>query len=212
MTYNFVNLTGKKVHRWRFKKYVGYGYWLAECECGKTKKVLGKNVRSGKSKSCGCYRAENTSNKTHGMTNTPVYFCWRNMINRCLNYKVDSYRSHGARGVRVSSDWRHSFAKFYEDFGKYYRPGMTIDRINNDGNYCKDNCRWATKKQQSRNKRRNRVIEFKGERKTLVEWSEVLGINYNTLQSRFSYGWSVEKSFTTPLMSKFRKTSYPHQT
>lgn len=154
------------------------------CECGTKKDMALRHIKNGGAKSCGCIRG---GAKTHGMTRTAEFRIWMNLINRCYRKNVPCYRNYGARGILVSDDWRYSFEKFYLDMGN--RPGSnySIDRINNDGNYCKENCRWATRKEQAQNRRENpryMSIEYKGKTMNLKKWTTILNLNYNTVISR----------------------------
>lgn len=119
------------------------------------------------------------------------------MKNRCLNKNYPKYNHYGGKGVVVCERWLNSFEDFLNDMGE--RPvGMTLDRINNDGNYEPDNCRWATNIQQLNNTSKNKYIMYKDQTLTLSEWSRVLGLNYELIKSRLLNGWSIEKTFTTP--------------
>jgi len=126
-----------------------------------------------------------------------TYSTWRHMKNRCLNKNYPKYNHYGGKGVVVCERWLNSFEDFLNDMGE--RPvGMTLDRINNDGNYEPDNCRWATNIQQLNNTSKNKYIMYKDQTLTLSEWSRVLGLNYELIKSRLLNGWSIEKTFTTP--------------
>lgn len=127
--------------------------WLCRCSCGNLAKVRGSNLRTGTTKSCGCYRAEveRVSAITHGRTCTATYRSWRGMKERCLNPNNSHYKNYGGRGIKVCERWME-FLSFLEDMGE--RPShKTLDRINNDGNYEPANCRWATDREQRANKR-----------------------------------------------------------
>jgi len=199
MNRNFKDLTGKKFGRLTATKIVGKSKsgnfnWLCKCDCGNIKEVIGSGLKNGHTKSCGCLRRLLSSkrNSTHGMSNNLEYKNWAKMKSRCLNKNIQGYKNWGGRGITVCDRWLNSFENFFEDMGK--RPiGMSIDRIDNNGNYCKENCRWATRKEQMRNMRINKMLTYKGETKCLAEWSEKLDINYHTLSSRIRYGWSVDK-------------------
>lgn len=136
--------------------------------------------------------------KKHGMFGTSTYVCWAGMKQRCNDKKCEAYRNYGGRGIKYSDDWE-KFENFYRDMGK--RPkGASLDRIDVNGDYCKENCRWANWVVQANNKRTNRVIEYNGECKTLAEWARYLRINIRTLAARLDkYNWSVKKSFETPV-------------
>jgi hypothetical protein len=135
--------------------------------------------------------------KTHGMTNHPLHDVWRGIIGRCTNIDDAAYDRYGGRGIRVCDRWL-SIENFITDMSP--RPaGTSIDRIDNNGNYEPTNCRWATAKEQANNRRSSRLLSFNGETKTLAEWSEKFGVNYQTILHRMDrFGWSVEKALTTP--------------
>ena len=169
--------------------------WFCRCDCGVGVVAYGQDLQKGKVKSCGCLNAERIMQ--HGMSNTHVYAVWQAMLQRCENPNAQRYSDYGGRGISVCQGW-HRFEAFFADMGN--RPkGYSLDRIDNDGNYRKDNCRWALTKQQANNKRINRIIEFNGEKRTLAEWAERVGLGWYTLRSRLDvYGWNIEKSLTTP--------------
>jgi hypothetical protein len=120
------------------------------------------------------------------------------MMQRCYNPKHRDYRYWGGRGIRVCERW-HSFENFYEDMGNPPE-GMTLDRKDNSGDYCKENCRWATKEEQQNNTRYNVWLEHEGERRTIAQWAREIGMNVGTLGARLNvYGWSIERALTTPV-------------
>lgn len=150
--------------------------WVCECECGNKTIVRNDSLKNGRSKSCGCYSSEKSKeriikiNTKHGMCNTVEYKTWAQILVRCNNKNSTSYEYYGGRGIKVCERWANSFENFYEDMGK--RPeGMSIDRIDMNGDYCPENCRWASKQVQNSNTRKNKYIEYRGERKTLSEWA-----------------------------------------
>lgn len=134
------------------------------------------------------------TNLRHGMFGTGIHKIWDGMIQRCRNPKSKDYKHWGARGTAVCDSWR-KFVNFYKDMGDP-EPGTSLDRIDNDGDYRKGNCRWATQKEQHRNKRNNRMISFKGKTKAMSAWAEELGINKNSLEWRLNNGWSTKRAFT----------------
>ncbi len=135
---------------------------------------------------------------SHRMTHTPFYNTWVGMRSRCNNPSSKDFKNYGARGIKVCDRWVNSFENFRDDMLGSYAVSLSLDRINNEGNYCMDNCRWTTKLIQNNNTRMNRVVEFNGIKKTLSQWSESLKIKRTTLRMRLdAYGWSVEKSFLT---------------
>lgn len=133
-------------------------------------------------------------NLTHGMTHTPEFRTWQTMMQRCENPKDTHFKNYGARGITVCAHW-HAFKNFYDDMGPRLE-GMTIDRIDNNLGYEPSNCRWASLKEQHRNTRRNRSIEYLGKTATLIEWSEQTGIPYGTLAQRLRNGWSIDRALT----------------
>lgn len=174
--------------------------WLCLCDCGRQTVVDRCNLK--KVKSCGCYRSEATtkSKTTHGKTGTKVYRAWRHMLNRCGNPNDGKWKDYGGRGISVCERWQ-SFEHFYTDMGDP-PDGTSLDRIDVNGNYEPSNCRWATPVVQARNKRGNHLLEFRGETKTMAEWSEQLGIASGVLQQRLGrHGWDIERALTTPVRS-----------
>ena len=176
--------------------------WLCVCSCGNEVKALGGNLRRGLTKSCGCLRDENRTK--HGMWGTPTYWIWHGMLDRCRNHNSESYHNYGARGITVCDRWIE-FENFLEDMGE--RPeGLSIDRIENSGNYEPSNCRWATQKEQGRNRRDNwDPVTYKGESKLPVEFAEQYGLDPGTLKSRLLRGWSVKDAIETPVHTEFRR-------
>lgn len=137
----------------------------------------------------------------HGQSYTKTYVSWRQMWMRCSNPNVKQYQWYGARGIKVCDRWK-DFKNFYADMGN--RPeGLTLDRIDNDGDYEPSNCRWATQQEQQRNRRDNVWLTLNGQTLTLTEWGRQLGISKVTLCARLTrYGWSVERALTTPALVK----------
>lgn len=134
----------------------------------------------------------------HGKRWTRAYHTWLQIKDRCLNPRNAAWRNYGGRGIHVSERWKNSFSAFYEDMGDP-PVGHSIDRINNDGDYCKENCRWATQIQQANNTRQNRIIVFRGRRRTLAQWCREFGIPCYIVTDRLSRGWTTEDAFTTPI-------------
>ncbi len=173
--------------------------WLCKCDCGKEITVTGVYLRKGDTRSCGCLKKDIATKRltTHGKTNTPEHSTWRDMRKRCRNKKSKSYKNYGGRGIYVCEKW-NSFESFLEDMGRKPSPGHTIERVDNNGPYSPDNCRWADRKEQMNNVRYNHMLTLNGQTRTMMEWSEITGINYSTLRNRVNvYGWSDEKALTT---------------
>jgi|SRR5690606_13156339 len=149
----FGRLTVDRIVRGEYPNGRTWIKWACHCECGEKSEVVSQNLLSGHTKSCGCLNKEIVSilKTKHGMRGTPEYQSWAGMKTRCDNPEADNYEYYGGRGIKYCEDWE-SFELFFRDMGE--RPdGMTLDRINPDGDYCKENCRWATKKEQSFNSR-----------------------------------------------------------
>ena len=138
--------------------------WLCQCDCGGKAQPTTHNLRSGNTQSCGCWKREAAAGTlaTHGMAYTREYGIWRGMIRRCTNPNCNAFKYYGARGITVCDRWLAGFENFYADMGAS-GPGLSIDRINNDGNYEPGNCRWATHKQQANNQRRSRQKKEEGQ-------------------------------------------------
>jgi len=163
--------------------------WNCVCVCGNVSIASGEALRNGRSSSCGCYAAEQSGkriaaiNTTHGMCGTPEYRAWNNMKDRCYNGNNKEFSSYGGRGIKVCDRWLDSFDAFYRDMGD--RPvGTSIDRIDNDGNYESNNCRWATQVEQANNKSINRFICYQGVTKTLSQWARYFNIPMWKLSQR----------------------------
>ena len=137
----------------------------------------------------------------HGLRKCPEYAAWNHMKSRCHCETDSHYKLYGARGIRVCEKWRESFIAFYRDVGQRPSPGHTLERINNAGSYEPGNVKWATWKEQGRNKSTNRLIEHLGESKTLAQWADLAGINYHTLHSRLRSGWGFAEAVTKPVGS-----------
>jgi len=178
--------------------------WLCECKCGTKKPVFIHSLKRGSSRSCGCNRAQIMREQfcTHGMTGTQTYGTWEKTKNRCNNKNHDQYAHYGGRGISICERWS-DFENFLSDMGE--RPdGMSLDRIDNNGNYEPGNCRWVTQKEQNRNKRNSRILKFNNEERCMAEWAEILGISNKTIYERLKRGWSVEKALTTKPLERGR--------
>jgi len=161
--------------------------WNCICECGKKAIVNGRALKTGNTKSCGCLHT-----KLNGLWGSNTHVTWDTMIRRCYNPKHISYKYYGALGINVCDRWRETFINFYDDMGA--RPeGMTLDRIDSKGNYCKENCRWATMKQQQRNRSSNHIIEAFGKRQTIIEWAEETGLSKSNIISRLKSKWPIQE-------------------
>lgn len=176
--------------------------WLCKCDCGNEHTVKSVNLIHGYVKSCGCKRGEMISQKTtkHGLHKSKLYHIWRGMKNRCYNPKHEHYYLYGERGITICEEWDKDFMQFYEWATTHgFREDLTIDRIDNNKGYSPENCRWATPKEQQRNRRVTVFLNYKGERKPLAEWAEIKGINRKALEHRIRVGWPTEKALETPV-------------
>jgi len=205
--HRFKNLTGCVFGRWTVTAYAGKRcgmlQWQCRCECGTEKLALGKNLKSGKSQSCGCLRSEITGERaaTHRRKGTTEHNSWSNMKDRCYNENCSAYQYYGARGISVCARWRNSFENFLEDMGEKPSSEHSLEREDNDGNYCRENCVWATRKEQQRNTRANRMLTYDGKTQCLVEWAEELSMDSKTLWDRLNrLEWPVERALFTPVL------------
>lgn len=203
---NRIELTGKKFGRLLvLEQYPTLTYQLKYrclCDCGNVRIVGAQNLRIGMTQSCGCIQRERASSASlvHGFSHTPVHNVWSHMKRRCSDEASPQYANYGGRGIKVCSRW-DSFLNFLEDMG-VPAEGMTLERIDNDGGYSKENCRWADKKDQANNRRSSRFIEFAGKRLTLAQWERENGLRAGQLHERLARGWSVEKALTSPRKAK----------
>lgn len=184
---------------------------LCRCDCGTVKIVNWRSLTSGISRSCGCLRVEITKARvtTHGHSRlgykTRTYEIWCGMIGRCNNAKHRQFCDYGGRGIKICERWLE-YPNFLADMGEI-PAGMSIDRINNDANYEPSNCRLATPSQQSRNTRRNHLVEFRGRTMPLVEACELAGVHYERVRMRLKAGWTLESAINKPI----RKGAYTNR-
>lgn len=171
---------------------------LCKCECGKEVIVLDSQLRNGKTQSCGCYRYDQLrkSNTTHGESKTKLYDIRLHMMDRCTNPKCKEYHSYGGRGISVCREWEDSWESFRDwALSNGYKDGLQIDRVDNNGNYCPENCRFVTRSVNCNNKRTNHLITWKGETHTMKEWSDITGIAYTRIRYRAEHNWDPEQIF-----------------
>lgn len=202
----FQDLRGQRFGRLVVAAFAGThkkkSMWECFCDCGTSHVVRSELLRNGKTTSCGCLRREVSREraslaKTHGQSQgSPTYRSWNSAWNRCRSPSVDGYEQYGGRGITFCKRWQ-KFENFLADMGE--RPdGTTLDRIDTNGNYEPGNCRWATAKEQNRNRRNTRFVEFRGERVCLAEAAEKAALSYNVVCMRLRKGWSVEAALSIP--------------
>ena len=158
--------------------------WLCECDCGVQKIVRTSSLRSGNVTSCGCNQINNRNHTTHGLSKTPLHSVWLGMRKRCYNPQRSDYKYYGERGITVCNEWISDFATFYkwaENNG--YKKGLTIDRIDTNGNYCPENCRWIPFQKQFQNRRNTKWIEINGRVQSLAEWCREYNLNYGRIKT-----------------------------
>lgn len=193
-----IDLTGKQFNKLIVIKKDESGSfnrvaWVCKCDCGNITSIIGKDIKSGHSKSCGCNKIKaainaGKSNITHGMTKTPEYNVWIHIIQRCYNTNNSNYHNYGGRGIIVCDRWKNSFEIFYKDMGPRLSDKHSLDRINNNGNYEPSNCRWTTMTEQNRNRNFNVI-------KNIQEANDIRELyknnNYTQQELADSYNCSV---------------------
>lgn len=166
-------------------------YWVCKCDCGNMKTVRSDSLLCGAIKSCGCIKRKQdevnlTKNHRHRMSGTRIYQEWQGMKGRCYNKGNARYANWGGRGIEVCEQWRNSFENFYAwAMANGYQDDLTIDRIDNNGDYCPGNCRWVSQKEQSRNRRSNINITIGNSTRTLIEWCEIFQVDYANVNARY---------------------------
>ena len=171
---------------------------LCRCACGTEKDVLYTILQKGQSRSCGCLRDELKIKRMtkHNLCGTPEYVVWAGVLSRCKYPNAASYRNYGGRGISVCAEWKSDFTTFLSDMGK--RPGSKyqIDRIDVNGNYSPENCRWVTATVNGNNRRNNVRYTFEGESLTASEWSRKIGISRSCLMGRLRAGWELSRALS----------------
>lgn len=222
-----INISGMKFGRLTAIECVGINkekraVWKCICDCGNVVNVAGKSLRTGNTKSCGCYSIEKSTerivklNTKHGGTHTKLYHIWSGMKDRCYYKKCINYNRYGGKGIKICEEWLNDFSKFRiwaENNG--YNENLTIDRIDSNGDYCPENCRWATPRQQANNRSTNVILNCKGESHTAAEWERIVGLPKNMILSRIKSGiiqwkmqYSKRKTKLENLAEKITKKEY----
>lgn len=215
------DLVGQRFGRLVVEEYAftrkNAAFWKCKCDCGNYVNVPTYSLRCGNTKSCGCYRLEKQSetkedsHKYSGLYTSKhrprLYWTWLNMIRRCEDSKAPDYYRYGALGISVCEEW-HDLPTFLEWANSHgWGEGLTIDRIDNSGNYCPENCRWADRYTQSNNKRNSVVLEFNSKKQTVANWARELNVSPNVLYSRIKAGWTIEDTLTKPVLNRIKKSN-----
>ena len=201
----FQDLTGRKFGRLTVLKTYrenNLTYCDCKCICGNISKIRASNLKSNHTKSCGCLHQEMRvkSNITHGKSNTRLWRIYHGIKARCINKNSTKYYYYGARGIKVCDEWINNFENFYNwAINNGYKDDLTIDRIDVNGNYEPNNCRWIDLKQQTRNKRTTHYLTYKNKTHCITEWEEILKFPKNLIHQRITkYHWDIEKALNTP--------------
>lgn len=182
-----------------------YRYVQCICDCGTQKTILLYSLTSGRTRSCGCVLREvakktcsalGKSNKTHADTASAEYRAWCGMLSRCYNERSENYHNYGGRGIAVCEEWLESYETFLANVGRRPTSSHSLERIDNNGNYAPNNVKWATSKEQARNRRTNRVVMFKGEEMVFLDACKMAGVHRQTALHRIKRGWSVDKALS----------------
>ena len=207
-----LELSGQKFGDWYVIGFSHKGprgeiYWLCrDTITGEKRPVRSRHLVSGRSQSAG--HRQKAAVTTHGMTRTPTFRSWESMKQRCLNSKCRGFSDYGGRGIKVHEPWIHSFEQFLADMG--LRPeGVTLDRIDNDGDYEPGNCRWATPTQQVRNRRDAATITHNGITMSVHDWAVMSGLPAKAIKERVRAGWPTDKALSTPINPNLRRKRRP---
>ena len=216
----FIDLSNKKIGNLLVIKQANYriqpngakiSYWLCKCDCGNTIEVSGGNLRSGHTKSCGCYAKkqsskrmkENNPNRKHGLCKSRLWNIWKSINARCYLKTHMHYKIYGGRDISMCDEWKNDFMSFYNwAMANGYKDDLTIDRIDVNGNYEPDNCRWITREEQQSNKRNNKIIEYDGHKYTMTNLARKFNINPDRFAERLRNGWTIEKALNTPVKKR----------
>lgn len=203
-----LNLTGERfgklvVIKTAGKTKNGAYLWQCKCDCGNEIIANVGNLKNGHTKSCGCLRVDRckTNFTKHGLEHTRLYGIWSDMRLRCYDEKNIAYHRYGGRGITICDEWKNDVKAFYDwATANGYKDSLTIDRIDNDGNYCPENCRWATVKEQASNRRSNILVTHNGKTQTMKKWANEVGTPYKVVWARMQkLGWSAERALTEPV-------------
>ena len=204
----FIDLTGERfgklvVNSFDCKKGTRT-YWNCDCDCGGSRIVSNDHLRNGDIVDCGCYKRHISHWQKHGMYNSRLYNVWSLMKERCYNSNRKEYPNYGGRGIEVCPEWLDAKTFIEWALKNGYEDNLTIDRIDINGNYCPQNCRWVSRKAQQNNRRNNRLITYKGETKTITQWANEYSIPYYVVSKRYDkLGWTFERAISEPVNLKY---------
>ena len=199
----FRDLTGQRFDRLvairRVENLPGYGQarWLFHCDCGREVVAFGYNICHGRQKSCGCYFTDNPARLTHGQTGSRAYHTWCGMRARCEQPTAQAYKDYGGRGIKVCDQWQ-SFEQFFADMGDP-PDGYSLEREDNDGPYSPENCRWASRADQVRNRRITLRYTHLGETRSLADWADHFGLPYKVVWHRYTHAEKRGDELFAPL-------------
>lgn len=196
-------------------------FYLCKCDCGKEKVISKSSLILGRTKSCGCLKScllakrnrkyklaekMHKKNTTHNLSKTTIYKKYLGIKERCFNKNCEAYKYYGGRGITVCDEWKNNFQNFYDwAMSNGYKDNLTIERIDFNGNYCPENCKWIPRSEQTKNRRNVHKITYKGKTQSLSDWARELNINFNTLYQRvITLKWDITKSFEKPILKRNR--------
>lgn len=204
MTKRYKDITGQRFGKLVAQKYLytdpthRTAVWLCKCDCGNMTKIRADVLKS-QTRSCGCLQTEHAramgpQNKTHGLVGTRLYRIYHGMLARCYRKSCPAYKNYGGRGIKMCNEWKQNILAFY-DWAQAagYQDSLSIDRINNDGDYSPDNCRWATHAEQGKNTRTTHYITHNGQTKCVTDWAKELGVCAETIRRRAQRKQPIDK-------------------
>jgi hypothetical protein len=201
------DLTNERFGKLIAIEFVGYdkrrnALWRCRCDCGNEIIAPCKKLNEGMKKSCGCL-GNGIHPRTSKIKRNGIYArlhrIWSGMKRRCYSKNTINYASYGGKDITLCEEWRHNFTSFCEwAMANGYNDSLSIDRIDSNGNYCPENCQWATRQEQSANRKSVVLIEYNGEKMTSADWSKKIGGNSGLVGRRLKIGWSIERAITTP--------------
>lgn len=199
-----INMIGKKFGRLTVlsecekRAKNGKIIYKCRCDCGNITDVIGDNLRRGNTMSCGCLHSEVT--KTHGLRDCKLYNVWDNAKRRCYNKNNKRYKNYGARGIKICDEWKDNFQSFYDwSMSRGYKQGLTLDRIDVNGNYEPSNCRWITNEEQQNNRTDNVLITYKYRTQNITQWARELNVSPRVIRYRLKKGWPIKDCLFKPI-------------